>query len=149
MRTRSQLRLLSIFAVLVSLVSCSSEPTSESVAPSFATTTVFLTATGPTKVTSALRTAYTYQAFMAASYPSFGPWGVRTCPTASITNCTAPWSAQYGTTIDTYYNRITVYLTESCTGGGTRTFQARAQASAFAVPTQTAYVVTALCRGIL
>ena len=148
MRPSSQLRLLSMLAVLVSLVSCSSEPTSESSGPSFTTTATHLTATGPLKVTSALRTAYTYQAHMAASYPSFGAWGVRTCPTASITTCTAPWSEQYRTTIDIYWNRITVYLTESCTGGGTRTFQARAQASAFAVPTETAYVVTALCRGV-
>jgi hypothetical protein len=149
MRTvSSKFRLLSIVAGLVSLVSCSSEPTSESGDPSFATTTTYLTVSGPNIVTAIPPTTYTYQAYMGASYPNFLPWGVRKCPTNSITSCTVPWSTVYGTTIDTYYSRISQTLAEDCSGGGTRTFQVRAQASAFAVPTQTAYKVTALCANI-
>jgi hypothetical protein len=144
----SKLSLLTLIVGLVPLVSCSSEPTSESRDPSLATTTVYLTVSGPNVVTSGLPISYTYEAYMGASYPTFYPWGIRTCPTKSITGCTAPWSTVYGYTHDTYWNKITQTLAEDCSGGGTKTFQARAQASAFGIPTQTAYRVTALCRGL-
>lgn len=131
------------------LLACSEPTTPSSRQPSFATTTTYLTISGPNEIISPTRTAYNYTAYMALPYPNFYPWGVRTCPTMSLTSCTVSWSTRYGSQyLDEYHNRITEYLARDCTGGGTRSFQVRAQASAFGHPTETAYKVTALCGGV-
>lgn len=146
--TSSSLRMLGLAAGITTLLSCSSETTSENSPPSLAETQVLRFTIAPSVVTAPGPRSYTYEVYMGASYPSFKPWGVRTCPTASITGCTAAWTTVYGTTINTYYNRISRTLSENCANSERMTFQVRAQASAFGVPTQTAYAVTKLCRGV-
>jgi hypothetical protein len=145
--TRTYLALPTLLVSGLSLLmACSSEPTTpSSQSPSFVTSATHLSISGPGKTTQLARKGYSWTAYMAASYPNFGPWGVRTCPTSSVSTCTSPWSTVYGTTHDTYYSTISWSLAGDCSGGGTRSFQVRAQASAFAIPTETAYFVTMLC----
>jgi hypothetical protein len=148
---RSPIRNLTIPILLGGLaflqLSCSRDITSPD-KPSFAATATHLIISGPDQIMTVVRRTYAYQAYMGASYPTFYPWGVRYCPTLSITGCTVPWSTRYGSVHDTYYSDITESMKLDCTGGGTKSFQVRAQASAFAVPTETVYKVTRLCGDI-
>jgi len=116
--------------------------------PSLGATTTHLSITGPDQIMTLRAQTYTYTANMSAPYPTFYPWGVRYCPTLSVTGCTVPWTTRSGTVHGTYYSDIKESLKLDCTGGGTKSFQVRAQASAYFVPTETAYKVTRLCGDI-
>jgi hypothetical protein len=127
-------------------LSCSSEPTS-SVEPSFATTN-HLTISGPAEITAFSPASYTYQAYMDGVYVSWGvyPWATRSCPTLSVTTCTTAWTPRQGSVISENWNKLTTTIgARDCTGGGTKSFQVRAQATAFGQGTVTNYKVTKMC----
>jgi len=146
MRThRTKLGLaLCIGAATALQLSCSSEPTSNE-EPSFTHGPPHLTISGPAEISSLVRQNYTYTATMNGLYVSFGPWGKRFCPTLSLTSCTTAWSETLGSRISENQSQITQSLVRDCTGGGTKSFQARATSTAFGQGTVTAYKVTKLC----
>jgi hypothetical protein len=87
MRTHhTQLGLLLCIGLAAALqLSCSSEPTSN-VEPSFTHGPSHLTIGGPAEISSLVRQNYAYIATMDGFYVSFAPWGVRFCPTLSLTS---------------------------------------------------------------
>jgi hypothetical protein len=146
MRThRTQVGLLLCIGLAAALqLSCSSEPTSNE-EPSFTHGPSHLTVGGPAEISSLVRRTYTYRAVMDGFYVGWYPWGVRFCPTLSLTSCTTAWTERLGARISENVNEIYQSLVRDCTGGGTRSFQVRAKASAFGQGTLTAYKVTRLC----
>lgn len=106
---------------------------------------VTVSVSGPNEITSSTRQYYTYTASSSAIEPSF-LWYARTCPTASITGCTATWSYVHnqapGTAQPSTYRAS---LVRDCTGGGTRTYQLKVSAKGWLSETVEAFKVTKLC----
>jgi hypothetical protein len=149
MRTpRTQLGLLLCIGLAAALqLSCSGEPTSNG-EPSFSHGPSHLTISGPSEITAYSKATYTYTAYMNGSYVSWAvyPWAVRYCPTLKVDLCTTAWSPRQGTVVNENWNRLSTSIVgRDCSGGGTKSFQVRAQASAFGQGTVTAYKVTKLC----
>ena len=132
-------------------LSCSSDPTTTTTAieePSFSHGPNHLTISGPSEITSFSAGSYTYEAYMNGVYVSWGvyPWATRSCPTLTVSSCTTAWTPRQGSVIQENWNRLTVTIgARDCTGGGTKSFQVRAQASAFGQGTVTNYKVTRMC----
>ena len=150
MRTHStQLgRALCIGLAAALQLSCSSEPTANDPEPSFSHGPNHLTISGPAEITSFSAGSYTYQAYMDGVYVSWGvyPWATRSCPTLTVASCTTAWTPRQGSVIQQNWNKLTVTIgARDCTGGGTKSFQVRAQASAFGQGTVTTYKVTKMC----
>lgn len=142
---RTQLGLLLCIGMAAALqLSCSSEPTSNA-EPSFTHGPPHLTIAGPAEISSLVRQNYNYIATVNGFYVGFSPWGVRFCPTLSLTSCTTAWTERLGSRIAENKSQITQSLVRDCTGGGTKSFQVRATATAFGQGTMTAYKVTRLC----
>jgi hypothetical protein len=146
MRThRTSLALSLCIGLAVALqLSCSSEPTSNT-EPSFSHGPSHFYITGPDAIGSSVRQTYTYRATMDAFYASVGGWGVRFCPVLSVTSCTVAWTSRTGTRIADNISEIYQSLVRDCTGGGTKSFQARATGTGWGVGTVTAYKSTRLC----
>ena len=125
-------------------LSCSSEPTSNA-EPSFTHGPSHFNISGPSEIGSSVRQTYTYRATMDAFYAGIGDWGVRFCPTLSLTSCTVAWTPRTGTRIAENISEIYQSLVRDCTGGGTKSFQARVTGTGWGVGTVTAHKVTKLC----
>jgi hypothetical protein len=146
-RTKFGLALCMGLAAALQL-SCSSEPTANDVEPSFDHGPNHLTISGPSEITAYVSASYTYTAYMSGVYVRWGyePWAVRYCPTLSVSSCTTTWNPRTGTVMNENWNKLTTTIrARDCTGGGTKSFQVRAQAWAFGQGTVTNYKVTKLC----
>jgi hypothetical protein len=78
------------------------------------------------------------------------PWATRSCPTLTVGTCTTAWTPRQGSVINENWNKVTVTIgARDCTGGGTKSFQVRAQASAFGQGTVTNYKVTKMCGKVI
>lgn len=88
---------------------------------------------------------HTFTANLHAFYASYS-WHVRSCPTESLTACTATWAYVFGEYIESGQNSTySRNLVKDCTGGRTKTFQIKVTASGFNSPLETAHKVVKLC----
>lgn len=144
---RSQGRKLAVLALSAALAAvqsaCSSDPTSEKLDPPSLATGPVLSVGGPDSIY--VSGTYTYGAYFGAPYAWFA-WWTRSCPTLSLTSCTATWNQVADASMpDPWRSQIRRFLTYSCTPTTTKSFQVKVTAGGFGQPAQTKFKVTKLC----